>query len=129
MLKKIALLLLLFAAVGYAASASHLLDGKTFVGESGEKGKDQKQKDTLIFEKGKFHSTACDQYGFTPVSYTAKKEKEGDTITFEAEATSPKEGKNHWKGSVTGDNCEATLVWTKEGQAPIEYSFKGTIQK
>lgn len=125
--KRIAGLLLLFAALAFAGSSSHLLDGKTFVGESGEKGKEQKEKDNLVFEKGKFHSTACDQYGFTPASYTAK--KEGDTITFEADAASPKEGKIHWKGTVTGDDVDASLVWTKEGQAPIEYWYKGSVQK
>jgi hypothetical protein len=128
MLKRTAVVFLLFAAVCFAASAahSHLLNGKTFAGESGEKGKDKTDKDTLIFERGKFRSTGCDQYGFTPTSYTSK--KEGDVIAFEAEAKSPKEGTIHWKGTVTGDNCEATFTWTKEGQAPIEYSFKGSLQ-
>lgn len=121
--------MLLFAAACFAAgvSASHLLDGKTFVGESSEKGKDQKQKDTLIFEKGTFRSTACDQYGFTAVPYSAK--KEGGVITFTADSTSSKEGKNHWEGTITDNSAEATLTWTKEGQAPIDYTFKGSVEK
>src|SRR5436309_5944482 len=129
MLRRTAIVLLLFAAACFAAGAlhSHLLDGKTYVGESSEKGKEAKQKDTLIFKKGTFRSTACDQYGFTAAPYTAK--KEGGVITFTADSTSAKEGKNHWEGTITGDSAEATLTWTKEGQAPIEYSFKGSVQK
>jgi hypothetical protein len=129
MLKRTAIVLLLLAAACLAAgvAGSHLLDGKTYVGDSSQKGKEEKQKDTLIFEKGTFRSTACDQYGFTAAPYTAK--KEGGVITFTADSTSEKEGKNHWEGTVTDNSVQATLTWTKEGQAPIEYTFTGTLKK
>jgi hypothetical protein len=41
---------------------------------------------------------------------------------------SAKEGKNHWKGTVKGNAIEGTQVWTKAGQAPIEYWFRGTLK-
>jgi len=125
MFRRTTIVLLLLAAVCLAAGA--LLDGKTYVGESSQKGKEEKQKDTLIFEKGTFRSTACDQYGFTATPYTAK--KEGGVITFTADSTSEKEGKNHWEGTVSDNSIQATLTWTKEGQAPIEYTFKGELKK
>jgi len=127
MLRKTAFVLLLLSAACFAASASHLLDGKTYVGDSSQKGKEEKQKDTLIFEKGTFRSTACDQYGFTAAPYTSK--KEGGVIIFTADSTSEKEGKNHWEGTVTDNSVQATLTWTKEGQAPIEYTFTGELKK
>ena len=42
---------------------------------------------------------------------------------------SPKEGTIRWKGTVTGDHVEGTYVWTKAGQADIEYWLKGQALK
>jgi hypothetical protein len=103
------------------------LDGKTFAGAMTEKGKAKGDKDTFLFRDGKFRSTACDAYGFTEAPYTVA---ESDvSTTFEAEATSPKEGTMKWKGTVKGDSVEGTAVWIKKGQADILYTFKGTLKK
>jgi len=105
MLKKI--LLVLVAVTACAAlvfAAGGALDGKTFEGDSGEKGKTEVHKDTLIFADGKFRSTGCDQYGFTPAAYTTK--TEGDTTWFESTSTSEKEGTNVWKGWVKGTHAK-----------------------
>src|SRR3989304_5277524 len=67
------------------------LDGKTFVGETGENGKSGGGKDTLTFKDGNFHSTGCDQYGFCDGAYTST--VNGDSIQFEAVTTSPTKGK------------------------------------
>ena len=116
------------AAAGFAFSAEmQALDGKSYVGESGEVGKTTGDKDELVFADGMFRSTACDQYGFKPTPYTTT--QEGDSINFVAHAKSEKEGEIHWTGKVTGDNCEAKLVWSKPGQKDIEYWFKGTLKK
>lgn len=119
----------LFAVAGFLFAAAGMLDGKTFEGMGAEKGKEatDKDKDTLIFADGKFRSTGCDQFGFTPAAYTAT--KNGDAIDFESTATSEKEGSIHWKGTVKGDAVEGTYVWTKPGQKEIEYWFKGTAKK
>ncbi|PWT90299.1 MAG: hypothetical protein C5B54_07420 [Acidobacteria bacterium] len=118
-------LLIAVCALVYAAAAS--LDGKTFEGKTGEKGKTEAHDDSLMFADGKFHSSACDQYGFTPVAYKAS-QKNGVT-TFTAEASSEKEGKINWKGTIKGDDCDATLVWKKAGQKDVEYWFKGSVKK
>ena len=71
------------------ASASPL-DGKSFVGEMGEKGKTKGDKDTFTFKDGRFRSTACDRYGFGDAPYAVK--EEGGKMVVTAETTSKKEG-------------------------------------
>ena len=115
-------------ALGMAvARAVGPLDGRTFKVESGEKGKAKAEDDEISFAAGAFHSKACDPYGFEsgPYKTTAK---DGVT-TFEAETSSAKEGRIRWKGTVKGDRIEGTYVWTKAGQADIEYWFKGQATK
>jgi hypothetical protein len=102
---------------------SGLLNGKSFAVEMIEKGKQEGQHDTFRFRKGKFHSTACDKYGFATGKYRAS--REGDAIHFEVETISKKEGKLNWKGTVKGGMVEGTAIWTKGSQAPMEYLFHG----
>ena len=45
--------------------SSHALDGKTYFGQNGSKGKPADHDDEFIFKEGMFRSTSCDQYGFT----------------------------------------------------------------
>lgn len=108
-------------------AAAGILDGKSFTGEMMQAGKKTGEKDEFVFAEGKFRSTGCDQYGFTAVSYTATT-KAGVT-TFTSEATSETDGKMAWKGTVKGDTIEGTAVWTKEGQTPTQYHFKGMLKK
>ena len=109
------------------------LDGKTFVVETGEKGKSGGDKDTLIFKDGNFHSTGCDQYGFGDGAYTSS--VNGDSIQFEAVTTSPTKGKMTWKGTVTGDKIEVGYVWLdashwyKPNPKPLEKWAKGELKK
>jgi hypothetical protein len=110
-----------------APAAAAVLDGKSFVSETGEKGKPMSEKDEIAFAAGQFHSKACDPWGFAKAPYKAST-KAGVT-SFEAETSSPKEGKIHWTGTVKGDTLEGRYVWTKAGQAPIEYWVKGTLKK
>lgn len=101
-----------------------LLDGRTFEGTTSEVGGEAGEADALIFADGTFRSAGCDEYGFTATPYTAA--EEDGVIRFEATTTSPEEGQITWTGTVEGDRAEATFVWTKEGQDPIEYRFEGT---
>src|ERR1700690_2025607 len=71
------------------ASASSL-DGKSFAGETGEKGKTKGDKDTFTFKNGRFYSSACDKYGFGDAPYAVK--EEGGKTVVTAETTSKKEG-------------------------------------
>jgi len=119
-----AVLLALGASV---AAAGEGLDGRWFKVEVGEKGKPKAEDDQISFTAGKLHSKACDPYGFGSGAYKATV-KDGVT-SFEAETTSAKEGKIRWKGTVKGDLVEGLYVWTKAGQADIEYWLKGRIAK
>lgn len=109
------------------------LDGKTFVVETGEKGKSGGDKDTLSFRDGNFHSVGCDQYGFGDGAYTST--MNGDAIQFEAVTTSPTKGKMTWKGTVKGDKIEVSYVWVdashwyKPNPKPLEKWGKGELKK
>jgi hypothetical protein len=123
---------LLIVNLVIAQDASNLLDGKTFIGLNGEKGKDlhPDENEELVFENGRFISTSCYKYNFAGAPYTAK--KVGDNIQFEAVTISPTHGKIVWKGIVHGDVAEATFVWTKERwywDTHREYWFKGSLKK
>ena len=110
-----------------ATAQDGALDGKTFAGDMGEKGKAKGDKDELVFKDGKFHSVACEKYGFGDAAYTAT--VNGGTTAFEAVTTSTKEGKMKWSGTVAGDKLDGTATWYKDGQAPIEYWFKTDLKK
>lgn len=110
-----------------AASAGETLDGKSFSVELTESNKSEATQDELIFKDGTFFSTGCDQYGFTPAKYEAR--SKGGVIMFKSTLASDKEGKSEWEGAVTGDEISGTMFWTKEGQEPVIYSYKGTLKK
>ena len=112
------------------AAPSHLLDGKKFIGPTGEKGKKVHHEDVLEFRGGKFTSSECFQYGFKGGPYTTT--IHGDTIHFQAETISPTHGKMVWQGTLKGDTLNVTYSWTKERwfwTTYREYWFKGTLQK
>ena len=102
------------------------LDGKTFVGQVGKKGKRSGDKDQFVFTGGTFRSTACDAYGFGPAEYIAT--VNGDAITFEANAVSVKEGTMKWSGTIQGERVTGTTRWSKPGKKPAEYWFNGKLK-
>lgn len=102
-------------------------ESKTFVGEMGEKGKAKGDKDAYEFKDGRFHSTACDKYGFDAAPYLAQ--KVGSKIVFTTETKSKKEGTMTWKLTLEGDTLTGTATWTKGDKAPREYWVKGTLKK
>jgi len=111
-------------------AVSHLLDGKKFVGPTGEKGKKVHHEDILNFSDGKFTSSERFQYGFKGGSYATT--TEGDKIHFRAETISPTHGKMVWQGTLKGDALDVTYNWTKERwfwTTFQEYWFRGTLQK
>ena len=110
--------------------ASHILDGKQFIGPTGEKGKKVHHEDILSFQNGIFTSSECFQYGFKGGPYTAT--IEGDVIHFRAETTSPTHGKMVWTGTLKGEALDVTYNWTKKRwlwTTYREYWFKGTLRK
>jgi hypothetical protein len=111
-------------------SSNGILDGKKFVGPTGEKGKKAHHKDVLSFDNGMFTSSACIPYGFKEAPYTTS--IKGDTILFQAKTTSPKHGKIVWEGTINGNALDATYNWIKKRwlwTISMEYWFKGTLVK
>lgn len=127
-----ALIVMIAVSGGRMVSAeSNVLDGKTYIGPIGPKGKETDGEDELIFKDGKLFSLGCAEWGFGEGVYSAR--IEGDTIHFEAETISLKHGKIAWKGRVDGDRIESIYIWTKKRwywkDAHEENWFKGTLQK
>lgn len=104
---------------------AQLLDGRTYIGHVGEKGRSSGDEDTLRFAAGRFHSSACDAYGFGAAPYTA--EQHGDSFTFTAETVSEKEGRMRWTGTIRTYQLAGSVVWTKPGQTPVEYWIKAEL--
>jgi hypothetical protein len=114
------------------AAAQGLLDGKKFVGEAGIMGKAADEKnDVISFTDGRFHSSACDQYGFNKAEYQAM--KEGDAIRFEATTVSESDGRLHWRGVLKGEVLEGNFThyrkpsWWRPNPEPIEHWFKAKV--
>lgn len=127
-----ALWIVCWATPNISGELSNLLDGKSFVGNNGEKGRplDPNEVDEIVFENGLFRSLGCEPYNFDSREYSAQ--KVGDTIHFEAVTVSPTHGKISWKGVVDGEQANATFVWTKERwywDTRREYWFQGTLKK
>lgn len=128
----IAALSVCFAGPTFSEELSHLLDGKTFVGNNGEKGHelDPNEDEELTFHNGRFRSISCEPYNFGDAEYSAN--AVGDTIHFEAVTQSPTHGQIAWQGIVDGSNVQATFVWSKERwywDIHREYWFRGTLKE
>ena len=108
----------LAVAAAPARAQKSALDGRNFEGVVLERGKTSGDADTLIFNDGRFRSTACDQYGYADGPYTAS--VSGDAIAFEAETESPKYGKLLWKGMVRGHKLDGTMTMVRDGKAAGE---------
>jgi hypothetical protein len=101
---QIVILLIIFGLTSTIAMAG-VLDGKTYTGPTGKSGKAASDQEEIRFMNGNFYSVGCAEWGFGEAAYTAQ--VAGDTISFEANTTSPKHGKIVWVGTVKGDKVEA----------------------
>ena len=108
-----------------AAQGDRGLDGRRFEGVFIQRGKTSGDADMLTFSNGRFHSSACDRYGYSDAVYSAQ--RQGDVITFEAETESRKYGKLQWKGIVRGDKLDATATMLQAGKTPIEHWVGGAV--
>jgi len=105
----------LYKAVADEPALAPALDGRRFEGVVLECGKTSGDADTLIFDKGRFRSTACDRYGYGDGPYRTT--AAGDAVAFDAETESPKYGKLVWKGVVRGNKLDGILTMVRDGQA------------
>ena len=94
------------------------LDGRSFQGVFLERGKTSGDADTLTFKNGRFHSSACDQYGYSDAPY--KTAAAGDALRFEAETQSAKYGKLQWNGVIRNNKLDAVVMMEQKGKKPIE---------
>lgn len=127
-----AVLFVCFPGPTFSEELSHLLDGKTFVGNNGEKGRelDPDEYEELTFHNGYLRSISCEPYNFDSAAYSAT--TVGNTIHFEAVTQSPTHGQIAWQGIVDGNDVKATFVWTKERwywDIHREYWFRGTLKE
>jgi len=109
-------------------AVAHILDGKKFIGQTGEKGKKAHHEDILSFNDGIFTSAACSQSGFGSGPYTAIIDTDG--IHFKAEILSPDHGMLAWKGTLRGDTLDVTYTWNKKRWFWTifrQYWFKGLL--
>jgi len=113
------------AGAAEGKSLPGLLDGRTFTGETGEKGKSKGDKEDFVFKDGLFDPLACHKYGFSGTPYQGK--KEGEAISFEAEHSSKKGDRMQWAGTVMGDALEGKMLYWQGKKAPVEYWFRGKI--
>jgi hypothetical protein len=96
-------------------SSTASLDGRRFDGIVLERGKTSGDADTMIFEGGRFRSTACDRWGYGDGAYNVT--VAAGEIRFEAETESAKYGKLLWRGTVRGPRLDATFTMIRSGVA------------
>ena len=113
------------SAVSPVNASNGLLDGKTFAGETGEKGKAKGDKEQFIFADNKYDPLACHKYGFSSTSYTAQ--AKGNSITFIAEHSNEKGDRMRWYGTAQGNTLEGVMTYWQGKKAPREYWFRGTL--
>lgn len=106
------------------------LDGRTYTGQNGSKGKPADHDDEFIFSNGMFRSTSCDAYGFESGPYQT--EVVDGVIYFKATTKSPSHGQMVWEGKVDGESIDGTFLWTKERwywDIRKEYWLKGKLKE
>jgi hypothetical protein len=106
------------AALLSAGAQAQSLDGRSFTGVFLERGKTSGDADTITFKDGRFHSSACDRYGYAAAPYKAVAAADG--TRFEAETQSAKYGKLLWAGYVRGGKLDATVMMEQSGKSPKE---------
>ena len=106
--------------------ASSALDGKTFSGVVGQKGKTDTRPDDFVFQGGQFESTLCTTFGYGKGDYQAK--ADGAAVEFTAETTNTDGGTMQWKGTVKGNDVEGTALSMEKGRTSESW-FKGALKK
>src|SRR5437762_2631514 len=85
---------------GIAAGVEGKWKVKVEPDEDARKAGEKEYNDTLTITANKFISEACKKHGFGETNYDEDTRRFGPA-TFTAEATSDKEGKAKWTGTVT----------------------------
>jgi len=81
----------------------------------------------LVFTDTHVEGSICVQYGFEKAAYNVW-ENGKDQPSFSCTMISQEHGKMVWEGVLKGKKISGKYLWTKEGQAPINYTFVGKIK-
>lgn len=111
----------------HADKATQVLDGKTFSGFVGEEGDRKGDPDHFEFANGQFHSTACDEYGYTGSHYSASQAKNG--VDFESTTKNDSGDTINWKGEIKGDKINGTAVRKTASGKEFKMWFNGELKK
>ena len=113
------------------AASFGILDGKTFKGRIGPRGKPADVEDTYVFADGTFVSVECELRCDYPARPYFVREN-GNAIEFVSETKCPyKDAKIVWRGKVEGDSIEGVATWTMSRwywTIEKEFTFSGTLQ-
>jgi hypothetical protein len=101
-----------------SSKAGTSLDGRRFAGIVLECGKTSGDAETISFKNGRFHSSACDAYGYGDGAYTAT--TNGDAVSFSVETESAKYGKLRWNCVIRGKRLDGTLTMLDGGKVVAE---------
>jgi hypothetical protein len=124
---KVFYVLFLISALGCGNNTNKSLDGKSYQLSSWDVNHPEKQDpDLIVFKNGMMDSEACHQYGFTAAPY--KSSYENGVISFSGTISSPAEGIMTIEGKAKENSIEGTMLWKKQGQADIQYGFKGNLK-
>lgn len=130
MKKHIIVLLFSIVAINFNLNAqsngTNSFSGKTFridnyIGDKFDNSED------LVFTDSDVEGSICVQYGFKKAKYTTITNKKGFQ-EFSATMISKEHGRMVWTGEKNGGTITGKYLWTKEGQDPIHYTFKGKIK-
>jgi len=79
--------------------------------------------DFLVFDGGRFESTACRAFGFNGAGYEAV--CGAAEASFQASPSCSKAGTTAWNGRIVGDAIEGTMQWTDATGRVTDLHFKG----
>ncbi len=99
-----------------STSTTLTLDGRRFDGVVLERGQASGDKETLVFERGRIRSSACDPYGYGDGAYTTRLCADGKALAFEAETESPQYGQLRWRGRICDGRLDGALTMVRDGQ-------------
>lgn len=89
------------------------LDGRRFEGVVLEPGKTAGDAERISFRDGRFHSSACEPYGYGEGQYRAR--QDGEAVVFEVQTESPQYGQLRWACRIAGDKLDGTLTMVRDG--------------
>jgi hypothetical protein len=99
------------------------LAGRSFIVEARNPQGGAPQVDTITFADGQFRSSFGSQSGYGPATYNVVRDNVGEAFT--ASSGDTKSGSIEWSGMLVKGRLDGKAVWSRPGQQPVEYEFRG----